>query len=167
MPSLAGSFLVAKPELQDSNFHQTVVLLLQHGSEGAFGLVVNRPAKTEGLPFPVFHGGPCQAPGLILLHGHADWQEPTGKAAPKGVAPGIFLGDASCLKRVTDPPPGQVFHCRVYSGYAGWDAGQLEGELSVGAWWVVSATGDLLFETPTEELWERLIPPKIPQFSLN
>src|SRR2546429_7938511 len=74
MPSLAGSFLVAKPELQDSNFHQTVVLLLQHGSEGAFGLVVNRPAKTEGLPFPVFHGGPCQAPGLILLHGHAGWQ---------------------------------------------------------------------------------------------
>lgn len=167
MPSLAGSFLVAKPELQDSNFRQAVVLLLQHGDEGAFGLVVNRPVKAEGLPFPVFQGGPCQAPGLMLLHGHAEWQQSIPHPSPKGVAPGIFLGDASCLKQITDPDPGQEYRCRVYSGYAGWSAGQLEGELSVGAWWVVAASGEVLFATPSEELWDRLVPPKIPQFSLN
>jgi len=45
MATYAGSFLVARPALQDPNFRKTVVLLLQHGSGGAFGLVVNRPAK--------------------------------------------------------------------------------------------------------------------------
>ena len=73
MSSLAGSFLVARHVLQDANFRQTVVLLLKHGSEGAFGLVVNRPAKAEGIPFPVFGGGPCPMKGFIMLHGHADW----------------------------------------------------------------------------------------------
>src|SRR5207249_2356103 len=63
MPPLAGSFLVARGALQDPNFVQTVILLLRHGEEGAFGLIVNRPAEAVGLPFPVFRGGPCPAPG--------------------------------------------------------------------------------------------------------
>jgi len=71
--SLAGSFLVAQSSLNDPNFMQTVVLILAHTEGGAFGLVVNRPAKKDGLPFPVFEGGPCPAPGLFMLHGHPDW----------------------------------------------------------------------------------------------
>lgn len=60
MPSYAGKFLIGRPALQEASFRQTVVLLLQHGDQGAFGLVVNRPVKVDGLPFPVFAGGPCQ-----------------------------------------------------------------------------------------------------------
>jgi putative transcriptional regulator len=71
--SLAGSFLVAQSSLSDPNFLQSVVLILAHNEGGAFGLVVNRLAKKDGLPFPVFDGGPCPAPGLFMLHGHADW----------------------------------------------------------------------------------------------
>ncbi len=167
MPFLAGSFLVAKPILKDSSFRQSVVLLLEHKPEGAFGLVVNRPATVEGLPFPVFAGGPCESEGLLLLHGHADWVQPAPDQ-PKGeVAPGIFLGDASCIQRVTDPPLGKVLRYRIFSGYAGWGAGQLEGELAAGAWAVVPATGPILFDTPVEEMWERLVPPTLPQPSLN
>ena len=69
MTSLAGKFLVAKPILQDPNFAQTVVLILRHNGEGAFGLVVNRPAESEGVPFPVYVGGPCPASGLIIGYG--------------------------------------------------------------------------------------------------
>src|SRR4051812_13819334 len=71
--SLAGSFLVAQSSLIDPNFMQTVVLILAHNDEGAFGLVVNRPIKKADLPFPLFQGGPCPAPGLFMLHGHSDW----------------------------------------------------------------------------------------------
>jgi len=163
MSSLAGSFLVARPVLQDPNFRQSVVLMLQHGSEGAFGLVVNRPAKTQGLPFPVFNGGPCKAQGLMMVHGHTEW--PGGDA--KGVAPGIFLGDAACLKMAADAKSVVALRYRVFMGYAGWGPGQLEGELSSGAWAVVPATGDALFGTDVEELWIGLTPPRIPTPSVN
>src|SRR5437016_5300419 len=75
MQSLAGSFLVARPILQDGHFKHSVVLILQHDNDGAYGLVVNRPLKSDELPFPIFAGGPCTAPGLVMLHGHADWVE--------------------------------------------------------------------------------------------
>src|SRR5215471_18798935 len=100
MPCLSGKFLVARPVLQEASFRQTVVLLLQHAAEGAFGLVVNRAVSVEGLPFPVFAGGPCQSEGLLMLHGHADWVESPPPTVPREVAPGIFLGDASCLSRI-------------------------------------------------------------------
>src|SRR6266436_4854992 len=70
MASLAGSLLVARPSLKDAFFHQAVVLLLQHGSEGAFGLVLNRPAPIKDAPLPVCIGGPCKFEGFLLLHGH-------------------------------------------------------------------------------------------------
>src|SRR4051812_44444903 len=73
--SLAGSFLVARPSLLDPNFARTVVFLLAHSEDGAFGLVVNRPAHAQGLPWPLFTGGPCSSPGLLMLHGHPEWVE--------------------------------------------------------------------------------------------
>src|SRR5260370_18898556 len=112
--SLAGSFLVARPLLQDPNFRRTVVLILAHNADGAFGVVVNRPAKAEGLPWPLFVGGPCPSPGLMMLHGHAEWSGPVESAdesesepeLPPGpeVAPGLFIGNASSLEKAGDAP---------------------------------------------------------------
>ncbi len=168
MSSLAGSFLVARPVLKDPSFRQSVVLLLQHGAAGAFGLVVNRPASVEGLPFPLFVGGPCEAQGLLMLHGHADWApEPSADAPKPEVAPGIFVGDADALSRATQAESDTPLRFRVFKGYAGWGPSQLEGELSAGAWSVVAAEGDVLFETPIDDLWSNLLPPLLPQPSLN
>jgi putative transcriptional regulator len=169
--SLAGSFLVARHVLQDPNFAQSVVLLLAHSPDGAFGLVVNRPVPepVEGVSFPIYFGGPCPAPGLLLLHGHPDWQEPEPDAeeeAGQEVAPGIFVGDAACLERARAAPDGQL-RVRVFTGYAGWAGGQLEGEIAAGAWVVVPARGAVLFQTPADELWDRLAPPTLPQPSMN
>jgi putative transcriptional regulator len=167
MPSYAGKFLIARPVLQDATFRQSVVLLLQHGGEGAFGLVVNRPVKVDGLPFPVFAGGPCQAEGLLMLHGHADWLGSSSAVPLRELAPGVFLGDASCLSRISDTDTESAPRYRMFSGYAGWGPGQLESELGAGAWAIAPATGQLLFDVPAEDLWFRLIPPTIPEPSLN
>jgi putative transcriptional regulator len=170
--SYAGYFLVAKPVLQDPNFKRSVVFLLAHSAEGAFGLVVNRPAEADGLPWPLFIGGPCPSPGLIMLHGHPEWAKPEDDAEAdpdktKELAPGIYSGDAACLDRATQTEESQTLRFRVFNGYAGWGEGQLENELAVGAWFIAPANGSLLFETPVEELWDRLTPPRIPEPSVN
>jgi putative transcriptional regulator len=167
MPYLTGAFLVARPALKDPSFHRTVVLLLKHEAQGAFGLVVNRPSSAEGLPFPVYLGGPCASEGVVLLHGHADWADASSGEAKGEIAPGIFLGDSDCLTRISDPPPGHALRFRVFLGYAGWGPDQLEGELAAGAWAVVPATGALLFDTPVDDFWDNLLPPTIPQPSMN
>jgi putative transcriptional regulator len=167
--SYAGCFLIAKPILQDANFRRSVVFLLAHNAEGAFGLVVNRPAEAKGLPWPVFVGGPCPSPGLIMLHGHAEWAEETEaeEGKERELAPGIYSGDAVCLDRVTQSEKDEALRFRVFSGYAGWGGGQLEGELAAGAWSVAKANAAVLFDTPVEELWDRLTPPRIPEPSIN
>ena len=163
MSFFPGSFLIARQTLRDPSFASTVVLLLQHNEDGALGLVLNRPLKAEGLPFQVFSGGPCQTPGLFMLHGRPDWSDDSRVE----VAPGIFVGDQQCLERASDLPPEEVSACRVFLGYAGWGPGQLESEIAAGAWAMTQAAANVLFETPTEDLWSRLCPPAIPQPSLN
>ncbi len=165
MKSLAGHFLIARPVLRDPNFARSVVLMLQHGSVGAFGLVVNRKANVSGLPFPVYVGGPCKSEGLLILHGHPDWV--TEDIEKRQVAPGIFIGDAGCLKRLNEPPPDAVLRYRLFTGNSGWGPGQLEGELATGAWSVAPASGEFVFDIPIGEIWKGLLPPQIPEPSVN
>jgi len=167
MSSLAGSFLVARHSLQDPNFRQTVVLILQHGSEGAFGVIVNRRAPVKKPSYEIFIGGPCESPGLILLHGHPDLASASEEEEPKEAAPGIFLGGATAASWIGDLPEGATLRVRLITGYSGWGAGQLEGEMALGTWAVVPANGQLLFDTPPEELWDHLAPPRIPEPSAN
>lgn len=171
MASLSGSFLVARPVLADPNFRQSVVLILGHAESGAYGVVVNRPVSGADLPLALFHGGPCASPGPIMLHGHSDWvEEPPAEGPSAGtreVAPGVYVGDAACLKRAAEPPEGETYRYRVFQGYAGWGPGQLEGEIAAGAWAVVPANGELLFDVPPDELWVVLRPRGIPEPSVN
>ena len=165
MSSLAGNLLVARPVLRDSFFGRSVVLLLQHGPEGAFGLVLNRPAQAKELPFPIFVGGPCKMEGLLMLHGRDDWAEEEDEKVLE-VCRGVFLGTAEQFEKVsTEEQTEEKF--RIFTGYAGWGPKQLESEMDQGAWVVLPGNGELIFETPVLELWERLAPPTLPEPSLN
>lgn len=164
MKSLAGSFLVARTSLKDGFFGQTVVFMLQHDQDGAFGLVLNRPAPVKDLPFPLFIGGPCKFQGLIMLHGHPDWV-PADEL--QEVCPGVFMGNADCIGRVSEPEGDEHYRYRIFSGYAGWGPDQLEREMTEGSWAVIAASAKFIFDVPVEELWTSLVPPAIPQPSLN
>lgn len=164
--SLKGRLLVADPELQDPNFAGTVVYLLEHDRRGAMGLVINRqlaegPIGTllEGLeqdqpvphperPIRVFAGGPVGRDQVFLLH----TDDATGPDTTR-VAGGIAVTPSTELLR--DLAAGRGPHLSLLAiGYAGWGPGQLERELSQGAWIVVDADPGLVFDPDVTAKWE-------------
>ncbi len=165
--ALAGQLLVARPTLQDGFFGRSVVLMLQHGDDGAFGLVLNRPAQAKELPFPVFVGGPCKMDGLLMIHGRKEWLGGDDDEIKMEVCPGVFLGTAEHFERATESNDASSERFRVFAGYAGWSKGQLEAEMSQGAWIVLAGNGERIFDTPVPELWQSLAPPTLPEPSMN
>ena len=148
---LKGKLLVATPGLLDPNFFRTVVLVLEHGDEGAVGVVLNRPSDFDvvttlpdwepraAAPPVVFVGGPV-AEGTAICLGRVGGQD------------GITVVDAS-----RDPDDLAADEVRFFSGYAGWSAGQLEDEIDEGAWLVVDADPDDALDDEPELLWSRVL----------
>jgi putative transcriptional regulator len=158
-----GRLLVATPVIGDDNFDRTVVLLLEHGPDGALGLVLNRPTEVAVLdPLPewsglaaqpsvVFVGGPVEQTAAIALArtGHTQHAE--------GWSP--VIDEIGTLDLTRDPSELDISvqQVRVFAGYAGWGPGQLEGELALDAWVVCDAEpGDALSDEP-ESLWRRVL----------
>jgi putative transcriptional regulator len=160
-PSLAPALLLSMPQMHDPNFERTVVLLCQHTSDGAFGLVVNRPVTTtarvmaadrpeEGTEheLEVWIGGPVEPERswILLNDGDAD-------SRAIRVCDGVFLStSAGVLQRIIDhSADGRT---RLIAGYAGWGPGQLDSEIAASAWLSTEVQIDLLFDTPSDDMWE-------------
>jgi putative transcriptional regulator len=162
---LKGQFLVAMPQLADPNFTGAVVLMCEHESSGAMGLVVNRPTPfplgqiysgqgiegTGGADAPIHYGGPVQPEmGFVLFEGGLPYE------GSMDVLDALRLGTSLEILRdiAADRGPAQFL---FFLGYAGWGSGQLEGEIARNDWLVVPGASDLLFGTPAEERREKAI----------
>lgn len=168
MESLQGKLLVSSPSLIDPNFRKTVVLVAHHDDEGAMGLVLSRPSDVaaaeavpllEGLPGaegPVFVGGPVQPEAFMVLAEFGDIEE---AAAPIMDGLGFMPAD-------TEPDDLSIKRLRLFAGYSGWSAGQLEAELEEPAWIVVDAETDDAFADDPDELWRTVVHRKGGPFSL-
>jgi putative transcriptional regulator len=168
MDSLAPSLLLSMPQLTDPNFNRTVVLLIRHNDEGAFGLVVNRPLATTGRvvvnleteaplstdrELQVWVGGPVEPQRSWILVG-----EPTEAEAVGGmrIADNLYLSASpDLLRRLLEPSPPA--HARLIVGYSGWGPRQLETELNASAWLLSDVDRDLIFNTPPDRMWEAAI----------
>jgi len=158
---LTGRLLVAAPQLDEDTFRRSVVLLLDHDEEGALGVVVNHPTEIDvdavlpvwqpfvTVPGRLFRGGPValdSALGLVSVPSAGE-EEPLGVRRLVG---SLGLVDLDTPPEVVVP---EVTRLRIFAGYAGWGAGQLEGEIAEGSWYVVDAeAGDAFTDTP-EDLW--------------
>lgn len=165
--SLAPSLLLSMPQLVDPNFSRTVVLLCKHSDEGAFGLVINRPLVTSGRvvinteppveteqELEVWIGGPVEPQRSWMLVG----EEPDASEELGGmrIVEGLYLSTSpDLLRRLLEPSPPE--RTRLIVGYAGWSAGQLEAELNESAWLISDVDPDLIFATPSEQMWEAAI----------
>jgi putative transcriptional regulator len=170
---LKGRLLVATPNLGDPNFERTVVLILEHGEEGALGVVLNRPsdldlaeplpewARAAAHPPVVFIGGPVAPSAAVCLARVAragaarGWEPVLGPSGPLSGAPGA-LGTLD-LDSDPDETIAALDEIRVFAGYAGWGPGQLESEIEDGGWFVVDAdAADPLSPAP-ENLWSAVL----------
>jgi len=167
--SLRGKLLIASPALHDPNFARSVVLITEHNDDGAMGLVLNRPSETavaqvapELEPIadggPIFIGGPVQPQALVVLAEFAD-----SDAAAWIVAADVGFVAADADREELE---SAVRRGRVYAGYSGWGAGQLEAELSEEAWIVEPPLPAELFPEDPEELWHDVLARKGGQYAL-
>jgi len=177
-PLQVGTLLISSLDLEDPNFHRTVILIIQHSEEeGTVGLVLNRPLgdkislySSEELRRFVgaeeamqdtsvelgglfFQGGPMEPGFLFFLH-RLDYLIKGGTE----VCAELYLGG--------DLDPGHAENAvlnaqdpvlRFYLGYAGWKEGQLEAEIAIGAWILCPATAGLVFDPRPEELWQKAL----------
>jgi putative transcriptional regulator len=162
---LTGQLLVATPEMRDPRFVETVIYMVKHSSEGAFGLVINRPlakgpvedllkgfgmdssgAKGEII---VHYGGPVNPSAGFVLHSDDVLLEESAKVA-NGIA---MTSDPKLIEAMAQGkgPRQSLF----ILGYAGWAPGQLEGELVAGSWFVVSGDKALIFGQDADRKWRQ------------
>lgn len=169
IPPATGRLLIAEPMLGDPSFARSVVLLCEHGPDGTVGFSLNRPTEhTLGdlLPelytplLPVFQGGPVQLDTLHMLH-----RTPLAFGGTE-VADGVYWGGSyEALQESVLHNSYQPIDLRLFVGYSGWGAGQLDKELEDGSWIVANVSPELIFETDPEELWRRAIESLGPEFA--
>ncbi len=164
MRPAAGTVLVATSKLKDPNFVRTVVFLVEHGSGGTLGFIVNRPLPTplgqiwtdapSGLTASLIaaEGGPVEPTEGLLLHGC-----PTLSGAQEMATGCAIGGDLDAIAERYQAGADQTGP-RLFLGHSRWSAGQLEREIAEGAWLVRSASLELLLDnSPPALLWRRML----------
>jgi putative transcriptional regulator len=170
MSSLRGHLLIASPSLLDPNFERTVVLIAEHGEDGAMGIVLNRASEVEAVdaadaladlvePGELVHaGGPVQPTAVVIV---AEFDDPEQAATLVLDRVGFVGADADF-----DTLAADVVRVRVFAGLAGWGPGQLEAELERDDWIVEPATADDVFAVDPEALWSAVLERKGGQYAL-
>jgi putative transcriptional regulator len=157
--SLQSQLLISSPTLVDPNFRRTVVLLTSHDENGAMGLVLTRPSSVlvvdvvpelaglPGLDDVVYSGGPVQPEVFVALAQFDDVED----------AAGPVVGNVGFVAAGTVPDDLAVQRMRIFAGYAGWSAGQIEAELEESSWILARAEPDDAFATDPDELWRTVL----------
>ena len=162
--SLAGQFLVATPSMEDPRFARTVILMARHNKDGAFGLIINRPAAErplsqllealgeKGAPVSgtvrLFAGGPVQPELGFVVHS-PDYMGPQTLEVDGHVSVTMSLDILKDIGAGKGPQKSLIMF-----GYAGWAPGQLEGEIARRSWTTVPADSKLIFDQDRSQLWD-------------
>lgn len=162
--SLTNQLLIAMPGMLDPNFSTTVTLICEHNDNGALGIIINRPlnlklsglfeqlavtsADPDAAEKPVVAGGPVGIERGFVLHGKDQSFENT-LAVSSDIKLTLSRDVIDALATGAGPEKALVA-----IGYAGWEPGQLEQEMLANAWLNVTATPELVFDTPFEQRWD-------------
>lgn len=169
MEPLSGHLLIAGSSLVDPNFRRAVVLIGHHDDDGAVGVVLNRESEVEvAVAVPplanlveagerLFIGGPVSSRSAVVV---ADFEHPERAEV-------VAFDSVGFLPEETDAESlGGLRRARVFAGYAGWGAGQLETELEEGSWITEPARATDVFTDDPEALWGDVLRRKGPEYWL-
>ena len=161
--ALTNQLLIAMPGMADPNFSTTVTLICEHNDDGALGIVINRPLtlKLAGLfdqlcvdhadsptaDDPVLSGGPVGTERGFVLHSPG-WSYDNTLPVSDDIQLTLSRDVIDAMASGEGPDKSIVA-----LGYAGWEAGQLEHEMLANSWLNVTATPQLVFDTPFAERW--------------
>jgi putative transcriptional regulator len=161
-----GIFLIAGKNLKDPNFNKTVILITDFNETGTTGLIINRPTEIlldQVLPqFSAWSaitkylniGGPVAVNTFSLLV-RSDSELPPVES--RQVFDNVYLVNTlEMLNQIPNKDSNKSFF-KLYVGYSGWAAGQLETELLRGDWHIWHADEETIFDTGYEEIWRILL----------
>ena len=165
---LDGQILVAMPTIQDDRFARTVIYICAHSSEGAMGIVINKPApnvkfrdlleqldvipkNTSGEPIrvspvPVLAGGPVETQRGFVLHSADFFIKDSTLSIDQGICLTATLDILKAMARGEGPA-----RAILALGYAGWAPGQLESEINANGWLNCAADAELIFRAAPED----------------
>jgi putative transcriptional regulator len=176
MQPAAGSLMIASAMLVDPNFARCVLLVLDSNDEGSLGVILNQPSETPidevltswrdlvNPPGVFFRGGPVELNAALAVGSLAG--SPTDVEPPPGwreLSGSLGLVD---LDSTPDEFLGRLSGLRIYAGYAGWGAGQLDAEIAEGSWHVVPAQHSDLFTENPDRLWGEILRRQPPPLSM-
>ena len=160
---LTGQLLVAMPQMDDKRFQHTVLLVCQHDSESAMGVILNQHRAnlqlddlTEqvgiGTPRfnadePIYYGGPIEETRGIVIHS-SDHILPDSIIISRDMA---MTSNIKILSEISNGiGPNQYI---IALGHASWTAGQLDQELRDNAWLTMPYDADLIFDNKSDDIW--------------
>ena len=168
--SVKGRLLVAAPQLQDPNFARSVVLMVDHGEQGALGVVLNRATETRasdaadelgsliGDEDPLHVGGPVQTSAIVVV---AEFPEEDPDAVIATGRIGLLSSEAD-MAEVAE----RIGRARAFAGFAGWGPGQLDEEIEREDWILAPAGPNDVFTVDPEGLWAVVLERLGPQYAL-
>ena len=156
-----GRFLISEPFMEDEHFQRSVVLLVEHGSNGSFGFVINMELQTvlsdviEGISdrSPLLLGGPVQQDSLHYIHR-------LGNKIPdsRHVYGDLYWGgDFDTIKSLLHTSQIGQQNILFIAGYSGWSTGQLSRELERKSWIVAPESVDQVFAKDRKNLWKMIL----------
>ena len=170
---LDGHFLIAMPNMADSNFTRTVVYICAHSDDGAMGFVINRPQPLNfsdvllhlqlvgeeevirlpdtTLDFPIRSGGPVESGRGFVLHSD-DYMSESSIPVSDDICLTATLDIVKAITRGRGPRRGLMM-----LGYAGWGAGQIESEIGANGWLTCPAEEELIFDTQLDSKYDRAL----------
>lgn len=153
------------PGMGDPRFERSVIFLCSHSSEGAMGLVINRPIDdlnfeqlleqlgidTSGpvADIPIHAGGPVETGRGFVLHS-ADYVQDSTLIVNQRTALTATVDILRAMAEGHGPA-----HQLLALGYSGWGTGQLEHEMRANAWLNAPADEEVIFNTQMEDKWPR------------
>lgn len=154
-----GKLLISEPFLLDYYFKRSVILLVEHNDEGSFGVIMNKPLKTNfsevvkdfpEFDAPLYLGGPVQNENLFFIHTLGDKIEHSNE-----IIEGLYWGgDIEQVKEMITLKLIEPENIRFYIGYSGWSPKQLNNELKRNSWVVSRTSSSNLMQAKPEILWD-------------